>query len=100
MSATLPSQSIFWVLSSGLAVQQSMIVWMPTRAAGMLVGSLRSADTVVAPQSLRKSAGFCLGLTMQRTYPKTFGDSECKAQPRIRRQLTHVLRLDDYAVLL
>ena len=38
-----------------------------TSAAGREVGSLRSACTVVAPQSRRKSAGFCRGRTMQRT---------------------------------
>lgn len=32
-----------WVLSSGLAVAQSMIVWMPTRAAGMDDLSVKSA---------------------------------------------------------
>ena len=68
MSATFPFQSIFCVLSSGRAVEQSMTVWMPTRAAGKLVGSFRSACTVVAPQSRRKSAGFCLGRTIQRTW--------------------------------
>ena len=40
-----------------------------TRAAGSEVRSLRSACTVVAPQSRRKSAGFCRGRTMQRTCP-------------------------------
>lgn len=56
--ATLPSQSTLEMLSSGRLVAQSMTVWMPTRAAGMEEGSVRSADTVVAPQSRRKSAGF------------------------------------------
>jgi hypothetical protein len=39
MRATLPSQSIFCVDSSGRAVEQSITVWMPTSAAGRLVGS-------------------------------------------------------------
>ncbi len=43
MSATLPSQSIFVVGSSGRAVAQSMTVWMPTNAAGSDDGSFRSA---------------------------------------------------------
>ena len=67
MRATFPSQSIRDVLSSGLAVQQSMTVCIPTSAAGRLVESFKSACTVVAPQSLRKSAGFCLGRTMHLT---------------------------------
>ena len=67
MRAFLPTQSTFWVDSSGLAVAQSMTVWMPTRVAGRDEGSPRSACTVVAPQSRKKSAGFCRGRTMQRT---------------------------------
>jgi len=67
MRAFLPSQSTFVVDSSGRAVAQSMTVWMPTRVAGRDEGSPRSACTVVAPQSRKKSAGFCLGRTMQRT---------------------------------
>lgn len=67
MRATLPSQSIFSVDSSGRAVAQSMTVWMPTRAAGKEDGSVKSAWTVVAPQSRRKSAGLYLGLTMHLT---------------------------------
>lgn len=43
INATLPSQSTFCVLSSGLAVAQSMIALMPTRVAGREVGSVRSA---------------------------------------------------------
>ena len=94
MSATLPSQSIFCADSSGRAVAQSTTVWMPTSAAGMEVGSFKSTCnsksglqnlyelcwtetarmvctcTVVAPQSRKKSAGVCRGLTVQRTsYP-------------------------------
>ena len=42
---TLPSQSILEVLSSGRAVEQSMMVWIPTSAAGSDVGSFRSACT-------------------------------------------------------
>lgn len=45
MFHTLPSQSILEVLSSGRAVEQSMMVWMPTSAAGSDVGSFRSACT-------------------------------------------------------
>lgn len=53
--------------SSGRAVAQSMTVETPTRAAGSEEGSVRSACTVVAPQSRRKSAGLSRGRTMQRT---------------------------------
>lgn len=53
--------------SSGRAVAQSMTVLTPTSAAGREEGSVRSACTVVAPQSRRKSAGLSRGRTMQRT---------------------------------
>ena len=43
MSAFLPSQSTLSVDSSGLAVAQSITVWMPTSAAGSEDGSVRSA---------------------------------------------------------
>ena len=65
--AFLPSQSTVAADSSGLAVAQSTTVCTPTSAAGSDEGSVRSAWTVVAPQSRRKSAGFWRGLTMQRT---------------------------------
>ena len=45
---TLPSQSTLEVLSSGLAVAQSMTVWMPTSAAGSDEGSPRSACIVTS----------------------------------------------------
>ena len=94
MRATFPSQSTFCVFSSGLAVEQSMIAWIPTNAAGRLVESFRSAWTVVAPQSLRKSAGFCLGRTMHLTFiMATINVSAEQAKTRYIDKITQLVEI-------